>query len=227
MLRGDTHMGASLQTLHETTFDHGVILSQTPRPGIETGDVASLADVNRQMAAECARLLLAGLRRGDHVPPYVETAGVLREDGRTLQHAPKMTKADTRVDWAAWTAEDWRRRVRISRAVWTTVDVPGAGVRRRVIFHDACEVGEAEVTGRRGTISVYGSQPQKQEDGRVEEGEEERHTKIVSMDSGSGDVFIRLLDGETWIRCQKATVEGKPERAAAATLKDLVSVGEE
>lgn len=220
MLRGDTHMGVTLQTLHETTFDHGVILSQTPRPGIWTGNSASLADINTVMAAEGARLLVDGLRRGDHVPPHVEAEDVQWEgDGRPLQHAPKISKADTRVDWTGWTAEDWRRRLRISRAVWTVVGVPGDDKgRRRVIFHDASAVSEADVTGHRGTLNVYS--PLQQGDGEAEE----RYAIEVSTDAETGDVFVRLLDGNTWVRCQRAKVEGKPERAAAATLKGLVSL---
>lgn len=222
MLRGDTHMGVTLQTLHETTFDHGVILSQTPRPGIWTGNSSSLADINTVMAAEGARLLVDGLRRGDHVPPYVEAEGVQWEgDGRPPQHAPKISKADTGVDWTSWAAEDWRRRLRISRAVWTVVGVPGEeGARRRVIFHDASEVSEADVTGHRGTLDVYNG-PLQQGDGEAEE----RYTIEASTCSVTGNVFIKLLGGNTWVRCQRAKVEGKPERAAAVTLKGLVSLG--
>lgn len=238
MLRGDTHMGVTLQTLHETSFDHGVILSQTPRPGIWTGEEASLGAVNREMAVEGARLLLAGLRRGDHVPPYVETTGVLRGARQPLQHAPKMSKADTRVDWAGWTADDWRRRLRINKAVWTMVGVPRAAQQRRVIFHDASEVRENEVTGLRGTIQVYSPRPlageaerghkaEKKDEGGKEEVEEETSTRVISLDAGTGDVFIQLADGHSWIRCQRAKMEGKPERAAVASLKGLVSLDEE
>lgn len=223
MLRGDEYMGASLQTLDDKRFDHGMILAQTPRPGVRIAEGTPLKEINGLMATEGADLLVNGLRSGVHVPPHVDGGWMAGELGdRPLQHAPKMSKAATQVDWTAWKAVDWRRRLQISRAVWTTIRVPqqageGASKERRVIFHDAREVPVTEVTGQRATLeAVY----------REGGGKGEQHERVLSLDRGTGDVFL-LLPGNTWICCQRATLEGKPERAAATALKDLVVVKDE
>jgi methionyl-tRNA formyltransferase len=218
-------MGASLQTLDEKKFDHGVILSQTPRPGIRIAENTTLAQINRRMATECAELLIDGLRSGVHIPPYVDAgwmAGEMEAEGRALQHAPKMSKADFQIDWVNWTATDWRRRLQVSQSVWTHISVPrqdnredGAQkqLRRRVIFHDAQEVSVAEVTGRRGTIDAVHLRP----DGKEADG---CYRQVVSLDEQTGVVYILL--GHIWIRCQRATLEGKLERTAAVSVHKLV-----
>lgn len=219
-------MGATLQTLDENKFDHGVILAQTPRPGIRIAENTTLARINRRMAMECADLLINGLKSGVHVPPYTDAGWMAKEmeaEGRALQHAPKMSKADFQIDWVSWTATDWRRRLQVSQSVWTHIGVPqqesnkkGAQKqqRRRVIFHDAVEVSEAEVTGRRATMEGVQLRP----DGKEEDG---RYRKVVSLDEQTESLYI-LLEGDTWIRCRRATLEGKLERAAPVSVHKLV-----
>ena len=54
--------------------------------------------------------------------------------------------------------------------------------------------------------------------------EDDGYVRQVAVDVAAGDVFIRL-EGTTWIRCRRATIEGKSERAAAVALKGLVVCG--
>jgi methionyl-tRNA formyltransferase len=207
-------MGASLQTLDEEKIDHGTVLSQTPSPGMRIIQHPTLSRVNRKLAMEGADLLVQGLRDGVHIPPYVDAGWKAKElEGQPLQHAPKITKADTQIDWLAWTAEDWRRRVQISQAVWTMVatSVKGEVWVRRLIFHDVMEVPAEEVSSFRATIEVVTRR----------EGEgEQRLRKLIALDR-RGFVYI-LLDKHTWVRVRRATLEGKAERPAASAIRDFV-----
>ncbi|CAI6100229.1 unnamed protein product [Clonostachys chloroleuca] len=214
VLRGDQFMGASLQTLDEEKIDHGTVLAQTPSPGMRIIQHPTLSRVNRKLAMEGADLLVQGLRDGVHIPPYVDAGWKARElEGQPLQHAPKITKADTQIDWLSWTAEDWRRRVQISQAVWTMVatSVKGEVWIRRLILHDVMEVPAEEVSPLRATIEVVTRR----------EGEgEQRLRKLIALDR-RGFVYI-LLDKHTWVRVRRATLEGKAERPAASAIRDFV-----
>lgn len=120
--------GVTLQTLHPAEYDRGVILAQTPPPGILVPEDVTLGTLHETLAAEGAKLLVDGLRRQVHVPPY-ETCGgwwppltpassasssssssAADTDANTdannpetttiqLRDAPKMTNKDAHVDW--------------------------------------------------------------------------------------------------------------------------------
>lgn len=208
-------MGCSLQTMDEEKFDHGVVLAQTPAPGLRVMMNPTLSRVNRKMAMECADLLIEGLRSGAHVPPYEDKGWKAADlEGKPLQHAPKIGKSDTQIDWINWTAEDWRRRLQLSQAVWTLgiSKIEKNNFLRRVIFHDAQEVPYEDVKGYKATMEVIH---------HPEDSEEVRYRKLVAVDTRAGDVYI-LLDKNTWIRCRRATLEGRPERAAYTAVKDLI-----
>ncbi|KAI8949075.1 formyl transferase [Xylaria longipes] len=96
--------GVSLQTLDHNTFDHGVVLAQTPSsprdptavlipPGCRT--VAALQALVTPVAA---RMLIEGLRAGLHVPPLEDRGWKPNaREAKSVVHAPKITKADQRL----------------------------------------------------------------------------------------------------------------------------------
>lgn len=127
LLCGRSHVGATLQTLHHKDFDRGDVLLQTPYPpGIPVPDGCDVQQLHDMLAGEGARLLVEGLRRRLHVPPYDGdhpgwkptpddvARGLLRD-------APKIRKADAEVDWAGWT---WGRdRDLYPGGGWTAADL--------------------------------------------------------------------------------------------------------
>ncbi|CAH0053217.1 unnamed protein product [Clonostachys solani] len=215
VLRGDEFTGVSLQTLDEEKIDHGVVLSQTPAPGMRILQHPTLSRVNRKLAMEGADLLVQGLRDGVHIAPYEDAGWKAKElEGQPLQHAPKITKADMQIDWLEWTAEDWRRRIQISQGVWTMVacSLKGEVLIRRLIFHDVMEVPFEEVSGLRATIEVVTQR---------ENEEEQRLRKLIAINARGGFIYI-LLDRYRWVRVRRATLEGKMEKPAAAAIQDFV-----
>lgn len=62
-----THTGVTLQTLDAHVFDRGLILAQTPAPGLPIPENATTADLLNSLAPEGGRLLVEGLENGLHI----------------------------------------------------------------------------------------------------------------------------------------------------------------
>jgi methionyl-tRNA formyltransferase len=155
LLAGDTRTGITLQTLHAEKFDHGVLLDQTPYPGIEIPEAESctepqLVDFVGPLGAE---MLVSGIRNRVFVQPVREVGwykrgvegdqsarlGDLSGEGGsspTLRHAPKITTEDRHIKWGSWTAEDIMRRYRVLGPLWNTMPMEHNGIlmEKRVIF---------------------------------------------------------------------------------------------
>jgi len=218
ILRGDEYMGVSLQTMHEEKFDHGVVLSQTPGPGLQIRPHPTMTRTTRKLAIECAELLVQGLRDGLHVPPYEDAGWKAKElKGKPLQHAPKITTGDTEVDWVNWTPAEWERHLRLRRAVWTTGLSSKGGKPKRLLIHDATQVPEEEVSGKKATMEVMT---------QVGRDDEVRFRKLVSVNTKTGDVYILLHEG-VWVKVRRATLEGRPEKPAATGVRDFLVDWEE
>jgi methionyl-tRNA formyltransferase len=103
ILKGRTHIGVSVQTLHPQRFDHGIILAQTPAPGLPIPDDITAQELEAQLAQTGATMLVDVLMSHKHVPP-------LRDAGcyyfGPLDHAPKITKQDRFVDFSKQTVHD-------------------------------------------------------------------------------------------------------------------------
>ncbi|QUC16055.1 uncharacterized protein UV8b_00296 [Ustilaginoidea virens] len=214
VLRGDTHLGVSLQTLDDAAFDHGTVLAQTPWPGIPIPPDASFEQVLRSAAARGADMLVEGLRDGVHVPPHRDAGWRAAQlAGKPLDHAPKVTKADGQVAWSSWAGDQFVRRVRVLGSVWTEL-VSDTGAARRVLFLDAraVEAGGATAGGARGKVVCEEAATTAEAGGRVE--------RDVVVD-GEG-VLVNVDGAAAWVRVTRVKVEGKPERPAAMALKSFI-----
>ena len=116
LLSGTEVTGVSLQTLHPSKFDHGVILAQTApfRHGAQT-----VQELENIVAPEGAKLLLQGIRNRVFVDPPKElndhsTPG----EEKAIHRAPKLTPADRHIDWQSWTAERILRKHRVIGPLW-------------------------------------------------------------------------------------------------------------
>ncbi|KAI6347838.1 hypothetical protein MCOR25_010884 [Pyricularia grisea] len=117
------HTGVTLQTLDDKAFDRGLILSQTPRPGIPIMPDATTADLTAQLAAPSAAMLVAGLRAGLHVPPLSPLSDHDAHAPNPGFHARKLTKQDAELRWdellaRRWSCDDVGRRHRALGPLW-------------------------------------------------------------------------------------------------------------
>lgn len=205
----------SLQTLDEKTFDHGTILAQSPAPGHIVPPTWSIEEVTKAFGLIGAEMLVQGLRDGVHVPPHREAGSAAEHPGKPPMHAPKVTKADAQVNWGAWTADDFRRRMRVFGSVWTRA-TNGKGEEKRVIFQDA-EATPAEEASDAGQGALDAATVAfAYEHGN--EGEKTAVDKVVRFDERSGSCAFQAGDG-AWIRVSKVKVDGKAESAAVSALR--------
>lgn len=106
IIRGLSHTGVSLQTLHPTKFDHGIVLDQTPFPGfkIPPPSIASRSELTKKLADLGADMLVKAIRNKLYVPPYVPVTASL--DNRQLTKAPKIESETRAVDFHTMTRDD-------------------------------------------------------------------------------------------------------------------------
>ncbi|KAJ4313973.1 Methionyl-tRNA formyltransferase [Fusarium piperis] len=211
ILRGYQNTGVSLQTLDDKAFDHGTVLAQTPRPGIPIPPGCTVQELTSLLAPIGAQLLVQGLRDGVHIPPHQSEDWKAEDLGdEKLVHAPKVTKADGRVNWGEWTADEFARRVRVLGSVWTHA-VNKKDQRKRLIIQDA-EVASPE------DVAIYGAQvsfPLKPEMGL----DGPKHEALISNQC-DGSSIIQIPNGEL-IRVKKIKEEGKPERDSMVVLRSF------
>lgn len=205
ILRGDEHIGITLQSLDEKAFDHGTVLAQTPPPGLPIPPGSSLPELTQFLAEEGAKLLVQGLRDRVHEPPLQDVGQAARQLAAAGEpaYAPKVTKADSQIDWHTWTADDFARRLRVFGAVWTQA-TPDKGEPKRVILLDA-EPAAAGGEGRSGRLSLV------------------RDARDVQVDERTGSCAVRIRDG-LWVSVRRVKVDGKPEQAAAVGLRPFITV---
>jgi methionyl-tRNA formyltransferase len=148
---GKTTTGVTLQTMHHQHFDHGVILQQTPPPGLEIPDpdsctVPQLLDVVTPKGAD---VLLDGVRQGLFVPP-LENRGFSDLPLGDAPHAAKITPEDRHISWQEWPWQTINRRNRVVGPLWgkayLTDSRPGltSGSRKRLIFTEMEEAQPLE-----------------------------------------------------------------------------------
>jgi methionyl-tRNA formyltransferase len=155
--------GVSIQTLHPTKFDHGVVLKQTPIPGPEITPDDSPKDVTPRLAKEGAGLLSTVIEQGLFVHPLQPI--ILDEmDLKTVTGdqkvalAPKIQDVDMKIDWQTMAASDIVRRLRGFGKLWddkflvSIVDL--IDTNSRVVFSQLEEANPTELEGNTESVQV-------------------------------------------------------------------------
>ncbi|KZM20690.1 Methionyl-tRNA formyltransferase [Ascochyta rabiei] len=100
ILKRREYTGVSVQTLHPTHFDQGVVLAQTPPPGISIAKHETAAELEGRLAAAGADMLVDVLHTRKFVSP-LQGVGWYAQSNRPLDHAPKITKQHGFIDFTA------------------------------------------------------------------------------------------------------------------------------
>ncbi|KAL8825876.1 MAG: hypothetical protein Q9191_004145 [Dirinaria sp. TL-2023a] len=167
--------GVSLQTLHPTKFDHGMVLAQTPDPGIKH-ECTTVPELMALLAPKGAELLVEGIKQGNHVPPLKEVGWCKNEkDSQRTRCAPKIQPSDRHIDWASWTAADIMRRHRVLGPLWNFANASGPerAHSRRVIWTSGFRIAKA---GHQ--LSSEAGQP------------------VVTSFKTDQDIYIKTCDGQ-------------------------------
>lgn len=105
LLKGREYTGVSVQTLDPLEFDRGIILAQTPSPGIAIPPTASFQHLNSLLAQEGANLLVDVLKSQTFVPP-LRDAGWYKDAEGPVDHAEKVLKSHRQVLFSRTTLEE-------------------------------------------------------------------------------------------------------------------------
>ena len=129
----------SLQTLHPTSFDEGVVLDQTPWPGIdvpEDCDYARLVEIMQPLGAE---MLVNAIQKRLYVPPYtsIHNGQKFDHDRHDYKHAPKLGTTHRLLRFETMKSSHILRMSRTFDSNWAFATVPtleGKPKRQRVIL---------------------------------------------------------------------------------------------
>lgn len=115
LLKRRSTTGVSLQTMHPTKFDHGVVLAQSEQFSISPDQ--NPHDMVHTLGLLGASLLCTSIEDAVFVPPVRDLrAGTV--DPPWIAPAPKITSSDRRIDWNTWTADEILLRNRVLGDLW-------------------------------------------------------------------------------------------------------------
>lgn len=213
LLKNRPYTGVTLQTLHESKFDHGTILAQTPSPGLPVPSNATLQDLHDLVTPVAAEMLVQGLRDGVHVPPHQPARDNKIDDGADLSHAPKLGKSDRQIQWNGWTADDFVRHQRVLGPLWTHA-MAKDGKSKRLIFEDVKTLDSCsdEMTG--GIVSMVDRPENGDSEGRVVD------LSFAPASDGSDAAFIPAVGGG-YLKVAKLKIEGEKSKAAGRALNSF------
>ena len=113
IMHGRTTTGVTIQALHPFSFDQGVILDQSPSPGltIPNPDRITTKELTSLLAPVGAEILVSAVRNRLYIPPFkpVQLRG---SDSTMITYAPKITTAMCAIDFDALTSTEILRRNR-------------------------------------------------------------------------------------------------------------------
>ena len=116
--------GITLQTLHPKHFDQGMILAQTPYPGlnIPNSEMCTPGQLLDFLAPLGGQMLVETLRNRAFAPPLEDVSWYGKDMSEAeLKHAPKIQKEDSHIDWDTWTADEILLRSRVLGDLWDNI----------------------------------------------------------------------------------------------------------
>jgi methionyl-tRNA formyltransferase len=90
--------------MHPTKFDHGVVLAQTPAPGIPIPDDATPQSLLETLGPIGAEMLVQGIEKKLFLPP--------------LHDVCQNTPSDREISWSSWTSSEILLRDRVLGRLW-------------------------------------------------------------------------------------------------------------
>lgn len=130
----------SLQTLHPLSFDEGIVLDQTPLPGIEIPEDCDYPGLLELMQPIGAEMLMNAIRKRSYLPPHEGIGWSESTDvgARKYKHAPKIQTAHKLLDFITMDSAKIQRMSRAFNSTWAFAAIPTREselTRQRIIFH--------------------------------------------------------------------------------------------
>lgn len=226
IISGEETTGFTVQTLDHNSFDHGVILAQTPPPGlpIPLADKCTYDDLLQFAKPRAAEMLVQTLRDRAFVPPLVEPSYKYEN----LKHAPKITPADRHVRWYEWDTATIYRRHRALHRLWSQVWVDGKK-EKRMIFEDLEPV---PIPGNYFPLSITGIPDELKLPHRNRETDEQPPLGYAVFTAANGekrplfyapdgDAIIVFSDSRQALRIKYITIEGQKPKPARRVMQNI------
>ncbi|KAF9693899.1 hypothetical protein EKO04_008481 [Ascochyta lentis] len=144
ILKRREYTGVSVQTLHPTKFDQGVVLAQSPAPGIRIAKDETAGELEGRLAIVGAQMLVDVLETRKFVSP-LEGVGWYAQANAAIDYAPKITKQDAFIDF---TSMDMDQILAVHRALGDTWCMLPNG--DRLVMHDVVNLGYTNTDGQPG-----------------------------------------------------------------------------
>ncbi|KAF3047254.1 Methionyl-tRNA formyltransferase [Didymella keratinophila] len=141
ILKCREHTGVSVQTLHPRRFDEGVVLAQTPKPGIKVSEGETREELGEKLGDIGAEMMIDVLKKGAFVEP---SEGKGWYDGVT-DYAPKITKRDSFIDFGNMSVQEVLAVNRALGDMWCLL--PNG---ERLVMHEIAQTASNCRDGRTG-----------------------------------------------------------------------------
>jgi len=217
IIAGEKYTGVTLQTLDDKTFDHGIILDQTPFPGfpLPSGHKCTYQELLDFVTPKAAEMLVQGVRNCVFVPP-LHDVGVSGRTGN-LNHAPKITQKDRQIQWDIPNAAiDIARRYRALGRLWTeTYDVEHQ--KKRILCEGIEEVDiEEALQQRQGEMTPVGLVPLVHDVGDLS-----LRKDLPYFEVGDAVIIAVSTHDNPGLRIENITIEGTAKKSARKALQSL------
>jgi methionyl-tRNA formyltransferase len=197
----------SLQTLHPVSFDEGIILDQTPWPGIDVPDECDYSRLLQIMQPLGAEMLLNAIRTRLYLPPY-NNVGWAENAADDKKNHPRAPKISTTHRLLSFNNMDSSRILRMSRAFESTWALAAISTRAsdskrlRIIFRKGLSILPMSVADKDRVPDIPPGTPY-WSGKALSDGEEPRNFPML----------INTVDGKT-IVAHSMIVEGDVEMPA-------------
>lgn len=192
LLKQRSKTGITIQNLHPQHFDRGMVIAQTPAPGLSVPACATPSDLIASLGVYGGEMLVESLKSHAFVPP-LEDAGWYGISSGPIEHARKISKIDSYVDFSTATAQDILVRHRVLGDLWC-VPPPMPNV-ERIILNEIESIDVANTMGRKPGLFIP---------------------------DGSSVVAIQTVDGK-FLRVKSCTVSGGKKQHGNAQLIRLLT----
>jgi len=236
ILSGARKTGVTLQTLDDKSFDHGIILAQTPWPflSIPNWNHCTYDELLAFVSPKAASMLVQGLRDRVFVPPLVKVGLSTTENYElfplpyTMKHATKINPEDRMILSPGWDGYRIYRQYRALGRVWSNAWID-AKTTKRLIFEDITIVDGSTVIS--DWIENWKSKCHKIDAEKKEEAIDSADIRffVPSKAEGPRQPLLYIEDGDAIIfnafhsavRVGSITVEGQVKKPASKALRSF------
>jgi methionyl-tRNA formyltransferase len=139
LLKRREYTGVTVQTMHPTKFDHGSVISQTSPPGIRIPEGCTMEQLLHLLGPLGAQLLCQSVERRLFGQSVENTATSVPTK---VEHAPKITAKDSRIDWHNWNARELQVRDRVLGRLWEHRCIGRTDqAAKRIVYHGPWQIG--------------------------------------------------------------------------------------